>query len=33
GLIADGETEIVGAECAAVSFPEFYEILAAVRVD
>jgi len=33
GLIADGETEIVGAECAAVSFPEFFEILAAVRVD
>jgi 3-phosphoshikimate 1-carboxyvinyltransferase len=27
GLIAEGETEIIGAECAAVSFPEFYEEL------
>ncbi|MDQ3132267.1 MAG: 3-phosphoshikimate 1-carboxyvinyltransferase, partial [Acidobacteriota bacterium] len=26
-LFADGETEISGAECAAVSFPEFYEVL------
>ena len=33
GLIATGETQIIGAECAAVSFPEFYELLddAAVR--
>jgi 3-phosphoshikimate 1-carboxyvinyltransferase len=29
GLLADGETEIVGAESAAVSFPEFFEVLAA----
>ena len=28
GLIAEGTTEIVDAECAAVSFPEFYETLA-----
>lgn len=27
-LAAEGETEIEGAECAAVSFPEFYEFLA-----
>lgn len=27
GLFADGETEIDGAECASVSFPEFFEIL------
>jgi len=27
GLVADGETEIVGAESAAVSFPEFFETL------
>jgi hypothetical protein len=26
-LFAEGETEISGAECAAVSFPEFYEVL------
>lgn len=31
GLLADGETEIEGAECAAVSFPEFYETLESVR--
>lgn len=30
GLIADGVTEIVGADCASVSFPEFYESLAMV---
>ncbi|MBK7392664.1 MAG: 3-phosphoshikimate 1-carboxyvinyltransferase [Chloracidobacterium sp.] len=30
GLLADGETEIVGAECADVSFPEFFETLASV---
>ena len=28
GLLGSGETEIVGAECAEVSFPEFYRILA-----
>lgn len=27
GLLADGETEIEGAECAAVSFPGFFEVL------
>jgi 3-phosphoshikimate 1-carboxyvinyltransferase len=27
GLIADGITEVVGADCASVSFPEFYESL------
>jgi 3-phosphoshikimate 1-carboxyvinyltransferase len=30
GLIASGVTEIIGSECAAVSFPEFYELVAAV---
>ncbi len=30
GLLADGETEIVGAECADVSFPGFFETLASV---
>ncbi len=29
-LFADGETEIIGAECAAVSFPEFYEVLSRI---
>lgn len=29
-LIADGESEIVGAECVSVSFPEFYELLKSV---
>ncbi|MCA1589247.1 MAG: 3-phosphoshikimate 1-carboxyvinyltransferase [Acidobacteria bacterium] len=33
GLLAKGETEIVGAECAAVSFPAFYETLASARVE
>ena len=28
GLIAEGVTEIVGADCASVSFPEFYDSLA-----
>jgi 3-phosphoshikimate 1-carboxyvinyltransferase len=28
GLLADGTTEISGADCASVSFPEFYESLA-----
>ncbi len=27
GLLADGETEIDGADCAAVSFPRFFEVL------
>lgn len=31
GLFADGETEIVGAECAAVSFPEFFDELARIK--
>ena len=26
-LIAEGETEIVGAECVAISFPEFFTLL------
>ncbi len=30
GLLAEGETEISGAECAGVSFPEFFETLASV---
>jgi len=30
GIFADGETEIVGADCAAVSFPGFFETLEAV---
>ncbi len=30
GLIAEGETEIKGAECVAVSFPEFFELLGSV---
>jgi 3-phosphoshikimate 1-carboxyvinyltransferase len=30
GLFATGETEILGAECAAVSFPEFFDVLASV---
>jgi len=30
GLLAEGETEIIGADCAAVSFPEFYELLSQV---
>ncbi len=31
GLLADGETEIGGAEHAGVSFPEFFDVLASVR--
>lgn len=27
GLFADGDTEIIGAECAAVSFPKFFDVL------
>jgi 3-phosphoshikimate 1-carboxyvinyltransferase len=30
GLLAEGETEIAGAECVAVSFPEFFELLESV---
>jgi 3-phosphoshikimate 1-carboxyvinyltransferase len=30
GLIAEGETEIAEAECVAVSFPEFFDLLDAV---
>jgi 3-phosphoshikimate 1-carboxyvinyltransferase len=30
GLFADGETEISNSECAAVSFPEFFEVLKSV---
>jgi 3-phosphoshikimate 1-carboxyvinyltransferase len=29
-LIADGESEITGAECVGVSFPEFFRLLASV---
>jgi len=29
-LIADGDTEIRGSEAAAVSFPEFFELLASL---
>ena len=29
-LIADGETEIAGAECVAISFPEFFNLLESV---
>ena len=32
GLMADGETEIEGAECASVSFPDFFEQLENVAV-
>ena len=30
GLVADSETEIVGSECVAVSFPEFFDLLESV---
>jgi len=30
GLVAEGNTEIIGAECVAVSFPEFFELLDSV---
>lgn len=33
GLIAEGETEIAGADAAAVSLPEFYQLLAASGAD
>lgn len=32
GLFADGETEIIGAESAAVSFPAFFDELVRVRI-
>lgn len=32
GLLADGETRIIDADCAAVSFPGFFETLEAVTV-
>ncbi len=32
-LFAEGETEIAGAECADISFPGFFEILAKIRND
>jgi len=31
-LIADGETEIAGAECVNISFPEFFDLLNSVSV-
>lgn len=31
-LIADGETEIKGADCVAISFPEFFDLLESVVV-
>jgi 3-phosphoshikimate 1-carboxyvinyltransferase len=31
-LIADGETEIAGSECVAISFPEFFSLLQSVVV-
>ncbi len=33
GLFATGETEIVGADAAGVSFPEFFETLAGLRTE
>ena len=33
GLVAEGTTEILDADCAAVSFPEFYELLASLTPD
>lgn len=32
GLMAEGETEIDGAECAAVSFPAFFDVLESVAI-
>ena len=31
-LIAKGETEITGAECVSISFPEFFELLHSLAV-
>ncbi|MGH9804889.1 MAG: 3-phosphoshikimate 1-carboxyvinyltransferase [Candidatus Acidiferrales bacterium] len=33
GLVAEGETTITGAECVEISFPGFFEVLAALRED
>ena len=30
GLLAEGDTEITGAECVSISFPEFFELLSSV---
>ena len=30
GLLAEGETQIIGADCVAVSFPEFFDLLESV---
>jgi 3-phosphoshikimate 1-carboxyvinyltransferase len=30
GLLADGETEIEGAECVAISYPGFWDALEAL---
>ncbi len=32
GLLASGETEILGAECAGVSFPGFFDMLSSVTI-
>ena len=32
GLLAEGETEIVGAECVDISFPDFFEVLDGLAV-
>jgi 3-phosphoshikimate 1-carboxyvinyltransferase len=32
GLFASGETNIIGAECAAVSFPNFFQALESIAV-
>jgi 3-phosphoshikimate 1-carboxyvinyltransferase len=31
-LLAEGETQIAGSECVAISFPEFYELLDSLAV-
>jgi 3-phosphoshikimate 1-carboxyvinyltransferase len=31
GLLADAETEIIGAECVEISFPGFFDVLASVN--
>jgi 3-phosphoshikimate 1-carboxyvinyltransferase len=33
GLVAEGTTEVIGADCAAVSFPEFYNLLSGVTAE
>ena len=32
GLLAEGETEIRGAECVDISFPDFFEVLDGLAV-